>query len=70
MERDRDTIIEGVYEDINILEMSVRIVSLMRRRELSMFLLRNMKEQPKEDWDCDILIDIFKMLDYDEPEQV
>ena len=63
MERERDTIIEGVFEDINILEMRVRTISLMKRRELSMFLLKNMKDQPKEDWDCDIFVDIFKMFD-------
>jgi hypothetical protein len=38
----------------------------MIRKELSMFLLQNMREQPKNEWDCDMFIDIFKMLDYQE----
>jgi len=37
----------------------------MKRRELSMFLLKNMKDQPtEEDWDSDLFVDIFKMFDY------
>ena len=31
-----------------------------------MFLLKNMKDKPTEDWDYDIFIDIFKVLDYAE----
>ena len=46
--------------------MRIRIISLMKRRELSMFLLKNMKDKPTEDWDYDIFIDIFKVLDYAE----
>lgn len=44
----------------------MRIISLMVRKELSMFMLKNMKVQPAMGWDCDTLIDIFKMLDYEE----
>ena len=66
LERNRDTLVEGVFENSKVESIRIRIVSLMIRKELSMFLLKNMKEQPKVEWDCDVFIDIFKMLDYEE----
>ena len=66
LEKNRDTIVEGIFENMNVSELRIRVISLVIRRELSMFLLKNMKDQPKEEWDCDLFVDIFKMLDYEE----
>lgn len=69
LERSSETIVEGCYDNVNVSELRIRTIGLFVRREISMFLLREMKDLPKnclQGWDSDLVRDIFSRLDYQE----
>ncbi|NCO21119.1 MAG: hypothetical protein GW905_03715 [Rhodobacterales bacterium] len=59
------TIVEGIFENVDVKELTIRKISLINRREMSAFLMYEMADAPKNGWDEDLIRDVVKALEYD-----
>ena len=66
LERNPSTIVEVLQEQEKIRELSVRTISLLKRADMSMFLIETCKDKPEGGWD-DMTGQILSRMDY--PEQ-
>ena len=66
LENDKDVIIEGIFENKNVKDITMRTIKLCKRKELSTYLMFQMKEAPEEGWDSDLVRDAMNLMEYDE----
>ena len=58
------TIVEGIFENVDVKALTVRKISLENRLEMSAFLLY--ESAPEEGLDEDLVRDVLSALDYEE----
>jgi len=66
LENDKDIIVEGVFENKNVKQLALRKIRYCKRKELSTYLMFEMEEAPQEGWDCDLVSDVMKLMEYEE----
>jgi hypothetical protein len=60
---------EGIFENGNVSELSMRTITFVMREQVSVFLLLNMnilESGGTSSWDDDLVNDVCRMLDYDQ----
>ena len=65
LQRNPYTIVELIKEQVNIIKVDLRTISLVDRRELSVFLLNDMADQPESGWE-DVIPSILDRIEYEE----
>ena len=53
---------EGIYEANDVTEMSVRLFCLKQKKEMSLFLMKEMPNKPLEGWDFELIADVMKKI--------
>ena len=60
---------EGVYENTDVTELTMRRIRYSKRKDLSTYLMFAMQDKPEEGWDSDLVADVMKQMDYEEYQQ-